>query len=372
MPDRCRARLYPCACRAFVFCTSPSWASTSLCSRSRNLVYNFAAFTTRRIYLSCRNRFAFFLNFRGALRNVFALIDPALYADHAVSGVGAGHAEIDVGAQGLQRQAALQIPFLAGDFRAVQAAGHANLDAFAAEAQSGVHRFAHGAAKSHALFKLQRDGFGDQLRVQLRAMHFLNVDVHFTLGTLLHVLLELVDLRAFAADDDAGARGIDAHDQLVSGALDVDGADARALQLFLELGAQLHVFVEQLGVVAIGVPARLPRFVVAQSKSVRVCLLSHAYPLRPRPKTNSIARVVITSCPFSDSGPACRSRLCEPGARCRVLPFALPFRLRWLPRVGLRRHDARPRPPTGARCASGSGMRGPSARDEYASSACLR
>ena len=60
-------------------------------------------------------------------------------------------------------------------------------------------------------------------------MHFLNVDVHFTLSALLHVLLELIDFRAFAADDDAGARRVDAHDQFVGGALDVDGADASAL-----------------------------------------------------------------------------------------------------------------------------------------------
>jgi len=33
------------------------------------------------------------------------------------------------------------------------------------------------------------------LRIEFRAMHFLNIDVHFsTLGALLHVLLELVDL----------------------------------------------------------------------------------------------------------------------------------------------------------------------------------
>ena len=64
---------------------------------------------------------------------------------------------VDVRAERLQRQTALQVPLFAGDFRAVQAAGDANLDAFAAKTQSGVNGFAHGAAEGDALFKLQRD-----------------------------------------------------------------------------------------------------------------------------------------------------------------------------------------------------------------------
>ncbi len=43
---------------------------------------------------------------------------------------------------------------------------------------------------------------------------------------------------------------------------------------------QLHVFVQQVGVIAVGVPARLPGLVVAQAKSVWMCLLSQSFPLR--------------------------------------------------------------------------------------------
>jgi hypothetical protein len=107
-------------------------------------------------------------------------------------------------------------------------------------------------------------------------VHFLNVDVHFTLRALLHFLLQLVDFRALAPDDDARTRRVNPHDELVGGALDVDRADARALELFLQLAAQLDVFVQQVGVVLVGVPARLPRLVITEPKSVRVCLLSHS------------------------------------------------------------------------------------------------
>src|ERR1700726_3017314 len=124
-------------------------------------------------------------------------------------------------------------------------------------------------------------------------MYFLNIDMHFALGALLYVLLELVDLRALAADDDTGTSGVDAHHQLVGGALDVDGANACALQLLFQLRAQLHVFVKKLGIVAVSVPAGLPRLVVAQAKSVRVCLLSHSYPLRPKTRATSRATTLF-------------------------------------------------------------------------------
>src|SRR6202166_4040892 len=243
--------------------------------------------------LRYRNDLTLFLHFRSALWNVFALIYPALHANHSVSGIRARHAEVDIGAKRLQRQAALQIPFFTRDFRAIQATRYANLDAFATKTQCGVNRFAHSAAESYALLELQRDGFGHQLSIEIRAMYFLDVDMHFALGALFHVLLELVDLRAFTADDNARSRGVNTHHQLIGGTLDINGADARALQLLFQLGAQLHVFVQQLGIVAISVPAGLPRLVVAQSKSVRVCLLSHSYPLRPKTRATSRATTLF-------------------------------------------------------------------------------
>src|ERR1700732_1909753 len=226
-----------------------------------------------------RDPFALFLDLGSALRHVFTLIDPALHADDAVRGVGLREAKIDVRTQRLQRQAALQVPLFAGDFRAVQAAGHTHFDTFATEAQCGVHRFTHRAAKRHALLEPQRDRFGDELRIELRAMHFLNVDVHFELRAFLHFLLELVDFRALAADDDAGTRGVNSYDQLIGGTLDIDRADAGALEALLQLATQLHVFVQQVGIVTIGVPARLPGLVVAEAESIRMCFLSHSYPL---------------------------------------------------------------------------------------------
>ena len=172
-----------------------------------------------------------------------------------------------------KRQPPLQIPFFARDFRAVQPARYAHLDAFAAKSQRRIHCLAHRAPESHALFKLQRNRFGHERRVQFRAVHFLNIDVHFPLCPLLHFGLELVDFRAFAADDDAGTRCVNSHDKLVGGALDVNRVDTSRLELLLQHLRSCHVLMQKVGVVLLRKPARLPAFVVAEPKSVRMCFL---------------------------------------------------------------------------------------------------
>ena len=70
----------------------------------------------------------------------FALVDPNLDADHAIGRVRLAETVINIGAQRVQRQLTLQIPFASGDFSAIQAAGNTNLDAFAAKAQRRIDR----------------------------------------------------------------------------------------------------------------------------------------------------------------------------------------------------------------------------------------
>src|SRR5208282_254835 len=135
-------------------------------------------------------------------RHVFALVDPTLHTDHAVGGVGLGETVINVGAQRLERQPALQVPFLARDFRAVQPSRHSHLDTLAPEPQRRINRFPHGTAERGAFLELQGNVFRHELRVQLRPVDFLDLDVHLALGAVLDFGLQLIDFRALAADDD--------------------------------------------------------------------------------------------------------------------------------------------------------------------------
>src|ERR1700735_1041886 len=104
-------------------------------------------------------------------------------------------------------------------------------------------------------------------------MHFLNVDVHFALGALLHVALQLVDFRTLTPNNNSRTRSVDSDDQLVCCALHVNPADAGRFQFLLQHLAKLNLFIEQVGIIALCKPTRLPDFVVAQPKTVRMCFL---------------------------------------------------------------------------------------------------
>ena len=107
-----------------------------------------------------------------------ALEDPDLDADDAVGGLRFGQAVVDVGAEGVQRHAALAIPLGARDLRSVQAAGHAHLDAERAAAHGAHHRALHRAAEHHALLDLLRDALGHQLRIELGLADLGDVEAH--------------------------------------------------------------------------------------------------------------------------------------------------------------------------------------------------
>src|SRR5438128_5177752 len=219
------------------------------------------------------------LRFALLLRQNFATVDPAFHPDYAVGGFGLGETVFDVGAQRVQRQAALQIPLGTRDFVAVQPAADANLDSLAAEAQGGIYRLPHGAAEADTLFELQRDRLRHQLRIKLGFVHFLDIDVDLARSALLHVLLELVDFSALAPDDNARTRRFDDDAQFVARALDFDRADAGGLKLILQLVLQLYVFQQQLVVITFDKPTRFPRLGVAEAKTIWVDFLSHCFSL---------------------------------------------------------------------------------------------
>src|SRR5687768_9191433 len=170
-----------------------------------------------------------------------AAVNPALDADHAVGRVRLGEAVVDVGAQRVQGEPALQVPLGAGDLRAVQAARDLDLDALPAEPEGLLDGLAHGAAEGDALLQLLRDLLGLKLRVELRLVHFLNRDEDFAARPGGDVGLELVNLRPLAPDDDAGPRGVDDELEAVGGALHVHVRDARAREATRQIGLLLEV-----------------------------------------------------------------------------------------------------------------------------------
>ena len=190
-----------------------------------------------------------------------------------------GGAVIDIGAQSMQRKLPLQIPFAARDFRTVQPAGYTNFDPLATKPQRRIDGLAHSAPECHALFQLQGNRFRHELGIELRLVHFLDVDEYFAFGLLRERGLELLDLGALAADDDARTGSPDRDPKLVARTIDFNRTDARRLQLLAQAFLEFEIFLQEPRVSLLREPARAPRLVEAEPETVRMNFLTHYFSL---------------------------------------------------------------------------------------------
>src|SRR5262249_6941765 len=95
-----------------------------------------------------------------ALRHDLALVDPHLPADAAVRRLRLGKAVVDVGADRVQRHAALGVALRAAHLAAAEAATALDLDPLGARAHGRGQRALHRAAEGDAVLQL----LGDRLR----------------------------------------------------------------------------------------------------------------------------------------------------------------------------------------------------------------
>ncbi len=192
--------------------------------------------------------------------------------------MGLGGAVIDVGAQRVQRHAALAIPLGTRDLGTVQAARDHDLDALGAQPQRVLHRALHRAAEHDALLKLLGDIFGYQLGVKLRLAYFLDRQLHRPAGHARQFLAQAFDVLALLADDDARTRRVHRDRNVLRRTLDHNQAHGRALELVLDEFAQPQVRNQMLGIVAgAGIPARGPVAVDAETESDWIDFLAHQF-----------------------------------------------------------------------------------------------
>src|SRR5262249_11586158 len=151
------------------------------------------------------------------------------------------HAVIDVGAQRVQRHAALAIPLHARDFGAAETARAVDADAAGAEPHRRLHGALHGAAERDAALELLRDRFGDELRVQFGLTDLDDVDDDVAVGELGDLLAQLLDVGALLADHHARPSRVDGDAALLVRALDDDLGHRGLLELLHQDFADLHV-----------------------------------------------------------------------------------------------------------------------------------
>src|SRR6478736_3713113 len=207
------------------------------------------------------------------------LVDPHLHTDATERGLGLGVAVVDVGAQRVQRDATFAVPLLARHLCATEAAAALHADALGAGLHRGLHRALHGATEGDAAGELVGDTLRDEGGVELGLLDLLDVEVDLRVARDLEQPgAQAVGLRTTTADHDARTRGVHVDAETVARALDLDPAHRGALELTLEVVADLPVLDEAVAVLRVlGEPPRLPVGGDAQAEPVRVDLLSHYF-----------------------------------------------------------------------------------------------
>src|SRR6185437_7123514 len=210
------------------------------------------------------------------VRHDLALEHPHLDAAGAEGGEGGRGAVVDVGAQRVQRHTAFAVPLHARDLGAAQAARAVDADALGAQAHGRLHGALHGAPKGDAALELLGDVLGDQRGVDLRLADLDDVQRHLALGHLGEIAAQLLDVGALLADHHARTSGVDRHAGALGRTLDHDLRHARLGQPLAQHLADVDVLVEHLRVfAALGVPARVPGPVDAETQADRIDLLTH-------------------------------------------------------------------------------------------------
>src|SRR4051794_5849046 len=195
----------------------------------------------KKLLVSPRLNFGWCWPWRRSLLRLFGrrfvlLTDPAFHADLSVNCVRFREAVIDRRAERVQWHLAFAIPFRARYFRAVQATRAAQTNPLRAEVHRDLDGLLHRAAIGDTALDLQRDVLGHELRVELRRLDLLNVDLDLlALRHLRNLFGHLLDLGAFASDDDARPGGVNGHTNRIPGALDDDLRDRCELQLLLHV-----------------------------------------------------------------------------------------------------------------------------------------
>src|SRR5215471_8879326 len=251
-----------------------------------------------------------------------AFEDPNFDAAGAVGRERGGHPVIDVGAQRVQRHAALAIPFHARDLGAAEPPRAIDADAAGAKPHRRLHRALHRPPESDAAFELLRNRFGDQLGVEFGLADFDDVDDDVAVGQRGDLLAQLFDIGALLADDYAGARRMDCDAAFFVRPLDHDLRHRGLLQFRHQRLADFHVLVQQRAIARLaGIPARIPGAVDAETKPDRIDLLTHRVLLAASYACASTSRTTIVR--FANGLKIAPTR---PRARaaCRLITNALP------------------------------------------------
>src|SRR5947208_2344459 len=178
-----------------------------------------------------------------------SLEDPHLHAHRPVDRPGRGAREIDIGAQRVKRHASLAVSLGPRHLGAPQAAGAHDAYAPRARAHRRGDRLLHRAPEGDTLLELARDVLRNQDRVEIRLLHFVDIEEDLLLRDVLKLIAKLIHLLTPASDDEPGTRGRNIDRHLGDRPLDDDPRDPGLRETPLQIPPNEYVLFEELRII---------------------------------------------------------------------------------------------------------------------------
>ena len=175
----------------------------------------------------------------------------------------------------MQRNTSLFHRFAAGHLGTAYTSGNLDLDTFGAHTHRRCDSGFHGAAERYAALQLAGDVLSHDHGVNLRTLHFEDIDLDLLTGEFLQLLLEFIDLLAALADDDTRTGGRNRNRHQFQRALDDDLRDACLGQTDIQVFADLGVLDELVGEILATEPVGIPTADDTKTICYRIYFLSH-------------------------------------------------------------------------------------------------
>ena len=163
-----------------------------------------------------------------------SLVDPDLYADLAVGGIGLGKTVVDVRTKRLKRNGALMIVLCSRDLGAGKTSGAGDLDTLCTHSHGALDSELHCAPEGSSSLKLLCDALRNELCVDVGVLYLNDVDNGRHTDHCLKLKSELLYLGTASADDDTGLCAVKKDSYAVVVTLDLDLRHAGLSVLVLE------------------------------------------------------------------------------------------------------------------------------------------
>ncbi len=155
----------------------------------------------------------------------------------------------------MQRNPTFEIPLATAHVGAAKAARCLHTYTLGTGLEGGGDGTLHGTTERHTTFELVRNTAGEQSRVGLCVLNFVDIELDDLVGQLLETGTKTLCLGTATSDDNTGTSSMDVDlNLLIADPLDVDTRDGAPLQLTLQVAADGPVLIDMVGIVGIGVP----------------------------------------------------------------------------------------------------------------------